>query len=288
DLAHLKVLWGCAGNHSEGGSWPWHVTIELTGQFLCGGSLITDEWVLTAASCISNYTLNYAVVYVGHHIQLHINPNKVTRTVQSIWRHPEYNSSTHENDICLLKLSAPVTFTEYIQPICLASEKSTFHNGTSSWITGFGYESKDNSFPQVLQEVNVLIVGRNECQCYYKGDKVITKNMMCAGTNAGVCWDGGEPLMIKKGSVWIQSGVMTLHGFCGSTLKPEISTRVSQYQKWINNTVTGMRPAFVTVTSPGDGSDVTSTCSGGNLIHFTHFTSLCVPVVLLHVFVGSS
>ncbi|KAL4007336.1 hypothetical protein ACER0C_001188 [Sarotherodon galilaeus] len=274
------------------GNWPWQVAIERNGQFLCGGSLITNQWVLTAASCMSHINLTDTVVFLDCHIQPGLNPNEVNQTVEDFVCHHEYNTSTYENDICLLKLLAPVNFTDYIQPICLASESSTFHNETSSSITGFGFDYEDGSFPIILREVNVPIVGNSECQCYYEGDKVITENMICAGIRAGgkdSFWcDRGEPLMVNKESVWVQSGVMNGHDFCSSRVKPGISTRVSQYEKWIRNTVTGMKPGFVTVTSPRADSNLHSNCpkspdsSGENLIPLTPFTSL---IVLLHVFV---
>ncbi|XP_026016337.1 prostasin-like [Astatotilapia calliptera] len=119
------------------GSWPWFADIRVDGgpsfidagflvlptSFGFGGSLINDQWVLTAASTMS--------LYSGP------NPNEVSRTVVNITCHPGFNSSTRENDICLLKLSAPVNFTDYIWPICVASQNSTFNNETSSWAIGF-------------------------------------------------------------------------------------------------------------------------------------------------------
>lgn len=89
-------------------------------------------------SVLSRLELSSTKVYLGRHSQSGLNPNEVTQTLKNIVCHPDYNPSTNENDICLLKLSAPVNFTDYIQPICLASENSTFYSGTSSWVTGFG------------------------------------------------------------------------------------------------------------------------------------------------------
>ena len=66
------------------------------------------------------------------------NPNSVSSTVRTIIRHPDYNRFTSDNDIALLQLSAPVTFTNYIRPVCLAASESVFINGTNSWVTGFG------------------------------------------------------------------------------------------------------------------------------------------------------
>ncbi|XP_030609762.1 chymotrypsinogen A-like [Archocentrus centrarchus] len=298
------------GQDASPGSWPWQATL-FTGENLCGGSLITNQWVLTAASCLTPSVSPWKFVFVGRHNLLGSNPNQMIWPLEKVTCHPKYNSSTHENDICLLKLAAPVNFTENIQPICLASENSTFNSGTSSWITGFGLTS-GSSHPTILQEVNVPIVGNTECQLSYQNISEITDNMICAGLKAGgknLCeGDLGGPLIVKNDSVWVQSGVANVGAAsCANPVRPGVYVRVSRYQKWISETVTGTPPGFVTVLFPGTDSNytnptpsptnpptnVTATTvhttvhSGENLIHFTHFTSLCALVVLLHVLVGS-
>lgn len=77
-------------------------------------------------------------VYLGRQNQDGSNPNEVSRAVTQIISHPNYNPSTFENDIALLKLSSPVPSNSYILPVCLAASDSTFHNGTDSWVTGWG------------------------------------------------------------------------------------------------------------------------------------------------------
>lgn len=71
------------------------------------------------------------------------NANEVGVGVQSITIHPNYNSTLYNNDICLMKLNQPVTFNNYIKPICLASNASVFHNATTCWATGWGRIGKD-------------------------------------------------------------------------------------------------------------------------------------------------
>ncbi|KAL4009264.1 hypothetical protein ACER0C_003116 [Sarotherodon galilaeus] len=239
------------------GSWPWFTTVNT----FSAGSLITDQWVLTAASSVPK-DYSSMVVLLGSNSLSGPNPNEVRLNVIN-------------NNICLLKLSAPVNFTDYIQPICLASENSTFNNESSSWAIGFGGIGK--SYTSVL--ITFITV--------FPQDKL------------------GAPLMTQSKSVWLQSGVFSVPG---CTASPSVYTPVSQYQKWISDTVTGTPPGFVTFTSP-DGSLQTTApltippttltapptsptcvgvfCSDENLTHFTHFTSLCVLVVLLHVFAGT-
>ncbi|XP_041840323.1 tryptase-like [Melanotaenia boesemani] len=295
-------LWG--GQDASPGSWPWQAVLECRGSFSCGGSLITNQWVLTAAHCLTYADLNHTVVHLGRQNLTGPNPNEVARTLDDIICHPQYNSLSFNNDVCLLKLSSPVMFTDYIQPVCLASAGSTFYDGTPSWVTGFGL-TDSGSQPETLQEVEVPIVGHNKCSCYNQ-DNAITENMLCAGVDNGgkdSCQgDSGGPLVTKKDFYWVQSGVVSFGIGCGLPMKPGVYARVSQYQAWISGIVTGMEPGFVPFFSSGMDADMHFVCStttppptttdgsifgsGENLSHFTHFISVSVLGLVLHVFVG--
>ncbi|KAM9425396.1 trypsin-1-like [Pholidichthys leucotaenia] len=290
------------------GSWPWQVSLAENGSSFCGGSLINSRWVLTAAHCIFG-DLSSVEIYLGYHNISSSNPNLEKRRVASHVCHPNYVN--FDNDVCLLKMSAPVNFTDYIQPVCLAAENSTIHNGTYSYVSGFGYT--EYGIPDVLQEVKVPIVGNNECQCYYQREE-ITENMICAGFKEGgrdSCQgDSGGPLVIKDGSAWVLAGVVSWGYGCGIPLFPGVYARVSRYQQWISQIVNNQDLGFVTLTSSGYDSDMNFICpttsapptpstipddpwtpndvfgGGESLIHFTHFTSLCAFVVLLHGLFG--
>lgn len=75
---------------------------------------------------------------MGRNNQSGLNPNEESRGIVQSVIHPSHDFITEDNDIALLRLSAPVNFTDYIYPVCLASANSTFHNGTSSWVAGWG------------------------------------------------------------------------------------------------------------------------------------------------------
>ena len=78
------------------------------------------------------------VIHLGQQSVIDCNLNGVSRTVAEIILHPEYDASTNENDMALLRLSSAVSFTNYIRPVCLAASGSIFHQGTDSWVTGWG------------------------------------------------------------------------------------------------------------------------------------------------------
>ncbi|XP_044198340.1 uncharacterized protein LOC122974388 [Thunnus albacares] len=250
------------GQNASPGSWPWQASINVAERPICGGSLINNQWVLTAAHCMSNFS--FMEVRLGLHSQSGENLNGTSREIEVGIIHPEYNEFTLENDIGLLKLSTPVNFTDYIQPICLASANSTFHTGINSWVTGWGNTVPYDPYSQsdILQEVTVQILGNNECQCNYRVD--ITENMICAGDRAGgkdSCQgDSGGPLVTKNDTVWVQSGIVSFGYSCGKAKFPGVYTRVSQYQEWISNITGTNTPGFVTFDSPGVDSDLNFTC----------------------------
>ena len=97
------------------------------------------------------------------------NPNEVSRDVAQIILHPNYDSDSSDNDIALLKLSSPVSFTDYIRPVCLAASGSVFNNGTDSWVTGWGRIQEGGEF------------------CLYYRERLVWKHIACLIHLKNIC-----------------------------------------------------------------------------------------------------
>uniref|UniRef100_A0A3P9AXH9 Zgc:100868 n=1 Tax=Maylandia zebra TaxID=106582 RepID=A0A3P9AXH9_9CICH len=249
-------LWSAKAQHQDcrrtgGPCWQ----LALAGQS-------AKIWSVGADCCSLGLTVN-----LGRQSLQGSNPNAVSRTVTQIIKHPNYNSGTNDNDVCLLRLSSPVTFNNYISPVCLAASDSIFYSGVNSWVTGWGNIGEGVSLPspQNLMEVEVPVVGNRQCNCDY-GVGSITDNMICAGLSAGgkdSCQgDSGGPMVSKQSGRWIQAGVVSFGEGCARPNLPGVYARVSQYQTWIRTQISSNQPGFMAFTSTGTDSDLSVSCTG--------------------------
>ncbi|XP_068280845.1 kallikrein-14-like [Nyctibius grandis] len=209
-------------------SQPWQAAILDMYKLYCGGVLVDKQWVVTAAHCT---TPGVTTIRLGKHNLYTREWGETQKMAQKFLPHPDYDPTTKDNDIMMIKLLTPVTLTDRIQPIAVASCLPA--PGTTCTTSGWGATtSPEVTYPDVLQCVNVTIFSTAECQRLYPGS--ITENMVCAGSLQGgrdSCQgDSGGPLVCNETLQGIVSWGMEK---CGQPKRPGVYTKVCRYFQWI-------------------------------------------------------
>ncbi|KAK1341781.1 hypothetical protein QTO34_016530 [Cnephaeus nilssonii] len=228
------------GSNSSWGEWPWQVSlhVKLAAQsHVCGGSIIGDRWVLTAAHCFDGLIFSDIWRIYGGILDLkEITYETPFSQIKEIIVHQNYSISENTNDIALIKLEAPLNYTEFQKPICLPSKDDTNTIYTNCWITGWGYTKERGEIQNILQKANIPLVPNEECQKRYR-DYKITEQMICAGYKEGgkdACkGDSGGPLVCKHNGMWHLVGITSWGEGCGRREQPGVYTKVAEYVDWI-------------------------------------------------------
>ncbi|XP_062992936.1 serine protease 27-like [Elgaria multicarinata webbii] len=250
-----KIL---GGQPASPGSWPWQVSIYRHEKHHCGGSLIAEQWVVTAAHCFKrcNNTSDYKVLLGAYQLS---NPSHsvIHSDVEQIEIHPDFNMGIYTvADIALVKLKHPVEFTDYIHPISLPHSLEEVPMDADCWVTGWG-EIKDGvslPYPKTLQELKVPLINRSACNDLYNSAPVdsnpmdpVTPGMLCAGYPEGgkdsCSGDSGGPLVCKREGGWTQVGVVSWGTGCAEPKHPGVYTSVPAYFKWIQATTGALQTA---------------------------------------------
>ena len=237
---------------------PWQVALLLPGdaptwdrQF-CGGSIISAEWILTAAHCVvpdprNNVTTQpeQIVVLSGTAELAEENPSPgLQSAVSAIIVHPDYVDSTYENDVALLRLETPLALGPTRQAIALPGFTSWPANGSPALITGWGNTSTTTSdYPQQMQKATVQVIGSPSAQVCgdYESSQYVASVMLCAGipVEGGIdsCQgDSGGPLAVSVDGTYYLAGVTSWGDGCAKPGYPGIYARVSAFTSWISAT----------------------------------------------------
>lgn len=231
------------GNEATPGEWPWQVRV-LPSIYLCGGSLIDPEWVLTAAHCVVDdfgdpYSPAEITLILGEHNTSISEPSEQLPGVSQVIVHENYNAFTSNNDIALLKLDSPATLNARVAVVDLAPD-SIIAAGTLATVTGWGTLSSGGFPSSTLQEVEVPVISNATCNAPDYYNESVTANMLCAGYAQGgkdSCQgDSGGPLVIENGAGgWKLIGVVSWGIGCAGPKQPGVYTRVSKYIGWIQS-----------------------------------------------------
>ncbi|XP_040182163.1 suppressor of tumorigenicity 14 protein [Rana temporaria] len=233
------------GVNADIGEFPWQVSLQTNKDgHACGASVVSQTILLSAAHCFQDTsTLRYSdpsvwTAYMGLHDQSTKTSSNdvVKRKIKRIVAHRMFSDITYDNDIAMLELDSPITFTDFIQPICIPESTHVFPVGKSIWVTGWGALSEGGTGAAVLQKAEIRIINQTECNKLLDGQ--LTPRMICAGYLSGgidACQgDSGGPLSSVElnGKIYL-AGIVSWGDGCARRNKPGIYTKVTEMRDWI-------------------------------------------------------
>ncbi|EDO48058.1 predicted protein [Nematostella vectensis] len=230
---------------------PWMVAMMLDSAQACGGSLVAEDWIVTAAHCFDSTLdrLRWRVV-AGNDM-----PSKAVNTtgVSAIWRHPQYKSNIAslesgpcDYDVALVKLEKSVATTPKTVPICLVPRDTPRDLKRDCYVAGWGRRSFGGEQSLALREVQVHMVPRELCNSANSYGGVIHERALCAGPREGGCgpcqFDSGGPLACSEGGLWYMYGIVSYGVGCGVANKFGVYSNMYELTDWVRDTISRHEP----------------------------------------------
>ncbi|XP_044020839.1 trypsin-like [Aphidius gifuensis] len=226
----------------------WGVPDQLEQRSYCGGSIINNSWILTAAYCVYGIPTTSAsriIILAGkHNLTDTFEPHQQSRLASRIHIHPSYPGQNAQHDIALIKLSEPLVFDAYVKPVVLPNLNAN-HSG-EGYISGWGSTSKTEIeiMPNILHYDHVPLVAYDVCRNTMKQMGIhleIFSTQLCTGPRGGIIstciGDSGGPLVTNylTNGKYEQIGIVSWGLYpCGISEISSVYTRVSYYVSWIN------------------------------------------------------
>ncbi|XP_072395725.1 phenoloxidase-activating factor 1-like [Diabrotica undecimpunctata] len=257
----ISKIFGYGGLEADLNEHPWMALIGYTTRFgrtkwSCGGSIISNRYVLTAAHCVTGEVEvvvgKVTFVKLGAHDKTkeitctedgYCNEKAVIAVIESLSFHEDYdaNNKISSNDIAIIKLNQTVEYTDFIRPICLPDSDKEIKRNDQLQMAGWGLTEHGETNVKIKVELSLRT--RDECMSAYRSVGLnLSDSQICAGGRYGVdsCkGDSGGPLLrrsIGNPFQWYQEGIVSFGNTdCGVAGLPGIYTKVYSFLSWIRN-----------------------------------------------------
>ncbi|XP_012272592.1 chymotrypsin-2 [Orussus abietinus] len=216
------------GSVAQDGAYPYQVSIRVNGRHVCGGSLLNQKWILTAAHCLVKHNANAMSIVVGSN---DLSTGGTEYKTKRYIPHPDYVRGVRIDDIGLLEVNQLIDYSANVAPVDLPF--ADFNESDQIAVfTGWGYTEVSGPNPNELQVIELRLIGLEECRSTFSS---VLPSHLCTltTTGEGLCYgDSGSPL--------VRDGVQIAVGSWGSPCAkgyPDVHTRVYNYVEWIKNII---------------------------------------------------
>ncbi|XP_013144033.1 PREDICTED: trypsin 5G1-like [Papilio polytes] len=217
-------------------------------QWQCGGSVISERFILTAGHCTSSRQygpVTYALVGILSRTQ-HVDASQRYK-IKNIIKHPEYKAPKRYNDIALLETETEIILSDRVVPACLHVDTSA--DDAKALASGWGATQNRGSSADVLQKVILNKFSELECAILFPPTRLMLNGF---NGNTQICYgdkekskdtcqgDSGGPLQLKNSKIHCMYTVVGVTSFgraCGFVGEPGIYTKVLSYVPWIESIV---------------------------------------------------
>ncbi|KAI0216813.1 Chymotrypsin-like elastase family member 2A [Lamellibrachia satsuma] len=224
-------------------SWPWQVNLVYPGIGpYCGGAIIDNRWIVTAAKCVSSFfDVSKLRVVVGDHNRSVSEGTESTWAVDKIIVHPQWQGNTFNNDIALIRLKGMLEYRHEVAPVCLPDAEIS--PSSVCMTTGWGFHIQVQVPVSILvfSQVRLRTVDRDTCNTNEWFNDRVTNTTMCTmydeGRNDTCLFNVGGPLVCRQDSgPWRLHGIVIMGAGCSHRPQPVIMTQVAKFGTWIEQT----------------------------------------------------
>uniref|UniRef100_M3YFR2 Coagulation factor X n=1 Tax=Mustela putorius furo TaxID=9669 RepID=M3YFR2_MUSPF len=215
---------------------PQALLVNEENEGFCGGTILSEYYVLTAAHCLQQ--AKKFTVRVGERNTDKEEGNEAAHEVEMVIRHNRFVRETYDFDIAVIRLRTPITFRMNVAPACLPQKdwaESTLMTQKTGFVSGFGKTHEKGRLSSTLKMMEVPYVDRNTCKL--SSSFSITQNMFCAGYDSKLedaCQgDSGGPHVTRFGNTYFVTGIVSWGEGCARKGKYGIYTKVTNFLKWI-------------------------------------------------------
>ena len=223
---------------------PWQALLRINGTTQCGGAIIADTWILTAAHCMSGITAGQVEVFVGVTDQSRLTREQLV-PVNQVIVNPQWNSANYSNDLALVGLAAPIVVSPTVRPVALPllQDPSAWPaSGEQATISGWGATTTSGTSSPLLRAATVQILSSpTDPKCGEYGTSFVPGNHVCAGIPQGgidACQgDSGGPLTVAVNGSPLLAGIVSSGNGCADPKFPGLYTRVTSFLPWLRQYV---------------------------------------------------